>query len=103
VKEFIELIYHELKYPMGLLTGNLEKGARIKLEPFGLNTFFPFGAFGSDHEDRNYLLPVAIERFSRTFNYNIDFQQCIVVGDTPRDVACAKPYGATVIAVATGP
>jgi len=48
---------------MGLLTGNLEKGARIKLEPFGLNTFFPFGAFGSDHEDRNYLLPVAIERF----------------------------------------
>jgi len=81
----------------------LKKEPELNLNHLGLNTFFPFGAFGSDHEDRNYLLPVAIERFSRTFNYNIDFQQCIVVGDTPRDVACAKPYGATVIAVATGP
>jgi len=103
VKEFIEFIYHELKYPMGLLTGNIEKGARIKLEPFGLNSFFPIGAFGSDHEDRNQLLPIAVNRFSNTFNYYIKFHQCIVIGDTPRDVACAKPYGAKVIAVATGP
>lgn len=103
VKEFIEFIYHELKYPMGLLTGNIEKGARIKLESFGLNPFFPVGAFGSDHEDRNQLLPIAVNRFSNTFNYYIKFHQCIVIGDTPRDVACAKPYGAKVIAVATGP
>lgn len=101
VKEFIEFIYK--RYPIGLLTGNLEKGARIKLEPFGLNLFFPIGAFGSDHEDRNYLLPIAVERFVRKFNKHIDFHQCIVVGDTPRDVACAKPYGAKVVAVATGP
>lgn len=103
VKEFIEFIYYELNYPLGLLTGNLEKGARIKLEPFGLNLFFPVGAFGSDHEDRKQLLPIAIERFSKKFNYYIDFHKCIVIGDTPRDVACAKPYGAKVIAVATGP
>jgi len=103
VKEFIEFIYYELNYPLGLLTGNLEKGARIKLEPFGLNLFFPVGAFGSDHEDRNQLLPIAIDRFSKKFKYSIDFHQCIVIGDTPRDVACAKPYGAKVIAVATGP
>lgn len=103
VKEFIEFIHYELKYPMGLLTGNLEKGARIKLEPFGLNYFFPIGAFGSDHEDRNQLLPIAVRRFFERFNNSLDFHQCVVIGDTPRDVACAKPYGAKVIAVATGP
>ncbi|WP_353683992.1 HAD family hydrolase [Thermodesulfovibrio sp. 3907-1M] len=103
VKDFIEFIHYELKYPIGLLTGNLEKGARIKLDPFGLNSFFPTGAFGSDHEDRNKLLPIAVKRFSKRFNNYLDFHQCIVIGDTPRDVACAKPYGAKVIAVATGP
>ncbi|GAB5046914.1 HAD family hydrolase [Thermodesulfovibrio sp. TK110] len=103
VKDFIEFIHYELKYPMGLLTGNLEKGARIKLDPFGLNSFFPTGAFGSDHEDRNQLLPIAVKRFLRIFNNYLDFHHCIVIGDTPRDVACAKPYGARVIAVATGP
>ncbi len=103
VREFLEFIYYELKYPLGLLTGNHEEGARIKLEPFGLNLFFSVGAFGSDHEDRNQLLPIAKHRFSKKFNYSIEFHQCIVIGDTPRDVACAKPYGAKVVAVATGP
>uniref|UniRef100_A0A7C4ENM6 phosphoglycolate phosphatase n=1 Tax=Thermodesulfovibrio aggregans TaxID=86166 RepID=A0A7C4ENM6_9BACT len=102
VPSFLDII-QKLKYPTGLLTGNLENGARIKLEPFGLNSYFRFGAFGSDHEDRRYLLPVALARFSRISKYRVPFQQCIVVGDTPRDIACAKPYGAKVIAVATGP
>lgn len=102
VLEFIQFITENFGYPMGLLTGNLEPGARIKLEPFGLNSYFPFGAFGSDHENRNHLLPIALERFSTKFRVKIDFHQCIVIGDTPRDVACAKPYGAKVIAVATG-
>jgi phosphoglycolate phosphatase-like HAD superfamily hydrolase len=103
VKNFIELLYYNFKYPLGLLTGNVELGARIKLEPFGLNSFFPFGAFGSDHEDRNFLLPIGIQRFINKFNLYVDFHQCIVIGDTPRDVKCAKIYGAKVIAVATGP
>ncbi len=103
VLEFIGFVTAKYNYPLGLLTGNLEKGARIKLEPFGLNPLFPFGAFGSDHEDRNRLLPFARDRFSKKFNSSVDFSQCIVIGDTPRDVACAKPYGAKVIAVATGP
>lgn len=103
VRDFIELNLSNFGYPMGLLTGNIEKGARIKLEPFGLNPLFPFGAFGSDHEDRNQLFPLAINRFTEKFQKKIDFSQVIVIGDTPRDVACAKPYGAKVIAVATGP
>lgn len=103
VFEFIQFITESFGYPMGLLTGNLETGARIKLEPFELNSYFHFGAFGSDHENRNYLLPVALERFSAKFRIKVDFHQCIIIGDTPRDVLCAKPYGAKVIAVATGP
>jgi phosphoglycolate phosphatase-like HAD superfamily hydrolase len=88
---------------MGLLTGNLEKGARIKLEPFGLNEYFPSGAFGSDDENRNNLLPFAVKRFENIFQKKIEIRECIIVGDTPRDVECAHIYGAICIGVATGP
>ncbi len=91
------------QYTVGLLTGNLESGARIKLESFGIYDRFLCGAFGSDHEDRNLLLPVAAHRFREKKQQEIDFSRCIIIGDTPRDVACAKPYGAACIAVATGP
>lgn len=87
---------------LGLLTGNIEHGARIKLGAFGLNTHFPFGAFGSDHEDRNMLLPFAVERFERLTNMRIGFADCVVIGDTPSDVKCSKLYGAVSIAVSTG-
>ncbi|MFO0754814.1 MAG: HAD family hydrolase [Thermodesulfovibrionales bacterium] len=88
---------------LGLLTGNIEQGARIKLEPFSLNGYFPAGAFGSDDEDRNRLLPVARRRFEELCGREIPFGDCVVVGDTPRDVHCAKPYGAFSVGVATGP
>ncbi|MEW6215435.1 MAG: HAD family hydrolase [Nitrospirota bacterium] len=88
---------------LGLLTGNLEPGARIKLEPFNLNKYFPTGAFGSDDEDRNKLLPIAIRRFENLCHTKIGLDDCIVIGDTPRDVHCAKPYGVICIGVATGP
>jgi phosphoglycolate phosphatase len=88
---------------LGLLTGNLESGARIKLGPYGLNRFFPFGAFGSDEEDRNKLLPVAVRRFKELQGIEVAYRDCLVVGDTPRDVDCAAPYGAACLAVATGP
>ena len=88
---------------LGLLTGNLETGARIKLEPFGLNEYFPSGAFGSDDEDRNNLLPIAVKRLEKLSRMEIEISECIVVGDTPRDVECAHMYGAICIGVATGP
>jgi phosphoglycolate phosphatase-like HAD superfamily hydrolase len=87
----------------GLLTGNLEKGARIKLDPFRLNEFFPSGAFGSDDEDRNNLLPIAVKRFEDLSQRGITISECILVGDTPRDVECAHVHGAICIGVATGP
>lgn len=88
---------------LGLLTGNIERGARIKLEPFGLNRYFPSGAFGSDDENRNMLLPVAVSRYQVLTSHTIQIEECIVVGDTPRDVECAKIHGAACFAVATGP
>jgi phosphoglycolate phosphatase-like HAD superfamily hydrolase len=87
---------------LGLLTGNVEEGARIKLEPFDLNSFFPLGAFGSDHEDRNRLIPVAARRFMERHQARIPHERCLVIGDTPRDVACARVHGSRCIAVATG-
>jgi phosphoglycolate phosphatase-like HAD superfamily hydrolase len=88
---------------IGLLTGNIESGARIKLEPFELNKYFPTGAFGSDDEDRNKLLPIAINRFEEICRRKISIDECIVIGDTPRDVHCAKICGAACMGVATGP
>ncbi len=88
---------------LGLLTENLEQGARIKLEPFDLNKYFPSGAFGSDDEDRNKLLPFAVNRFEKIFDKRIDIGKSIVIGDTPRDVECAHIYGTVCIGMATGP
>jgi phosphoglycolate phosphatase len=88
---------------LGLLTGNIEAGARIKLDSFDLNPYFPMGAFGDDAEDRNKLLPIAVERFRRLYGGGIDYRDCVVIGDTPRDVECAKIHGAYAVVVATGP
>jgi phosphoglycolate phosphatase-like HAD superfamily hydrolase len=88
---------------LGLLTGNAETGARLKLEPFGLNHYFPVGAFGSDGEDRNLLLPIAVRRLRESGSVSVSYEHCVVVGDTPKDVECAFIHGASSIAVATGP
>lgn len=104
VNEALRILSNENgSFYLGLLTGNMEQGARIKLGAFDLNKYFPFGAFGSDDEDRNKLLPHAIRRVDEIYKKGIDFSDCIVIGDTPRDIDCAKPYGAFCIAVATGP
>lgn len=101
IKETLSLL-HDMDMVIGLLTGNLEKGAEIKLGAFGLNDYFLDGAFGSDDEDRDKLLPIAIGKFAQK-GFWFYPKDCIVVGDTPRDVQCAKIHGACCIAVATGP
>lgn len=101
VFEFLDALIKN-SVPIGLLTGNLETGARIKLKPFGLDRYFPAGAFGSDDEDRDMLLPIAIRKFSQ-LGVNTTPERCIIIGDTPRDVRCSKIHNAHSIAVATGP
>jgi phosphoglycolate phosphatase-like HAD superfamily hydrolase len=103
IYELLENLQQRRESGLGLLTGNLEQGARIKLEPFGLNKYFSSGAFGSDDEDRNNLLPIAVNRFEELFRIKIEIDSCIIVGDTPRDVECAHIYGAICIGIATGP
>jgi len=103
VYDVLEKLRNMTDIVLGLLTGNLELGARIKLAPFNINEYFPAGAFGSDDEDRNMLLPVAVRRFQELMEDSIRIEECVVIGDTPRDVECAKIYGASCFAVATGP
>ena len=87
---------------LGLLTGNLERGARIKLEPFGLNRFFASGGFGSDHADRAVIARVAAEKLVGPSRDGIEPSQVVVVGDTEHDVACARANGFRAVAVASG-
>ncbi|MDH4232052.1 MAG: HAD hydrolase-like protein [Nitrospirota bacterium] len=103
IREALSSLSAQQGFTLGLLTGNIEEGARIKLDFFGLNSFFGIGAFGNDDEDRNRLLPIAVEKLYRQNALKVDFRDCVVIGDTPRDVSCSKPYGAFSVAVATGP
>jgi len=101
-RELIEGLQNSDACVLGLLTGNLEEGARIKLEPFGLNKFFSVGAYGDDAEDRN-LLPIALLRLREHRGMSLNPNDCLVIGDTPKDVECARVHGTPSIAVATGP
>lgn len=87
---------------LGLLTGNIAGGAAAKMRHFGLDHFFPFGAYGCDHIDRNLLGPVASTRASAHTGRKFTPTEMVVIGDTPKDIACAKALGAPCIAVATG-
>lgn len=84
---------------VGLLTGNFEGGAMIKLEYFDLWRRFGFGAFGDVHTERRPLVPLAVARAG----VPVDRTRTVIVGDTPLDVDCARAYGARAVAVATGP
>jgi phosphoglycolate phosphatase-like HAD superfamily hydrolase len=102
VRELLSALQNLENIYLGLLTGNAETGARLKLEPFGLNWYFPVGAFGSDSEDRNLLLPIAVQRLQEAGSASVNHEHCVVIGDTPKDVECAHVHGASSIAVATG-
>lgn len=87
----------------GLVTGNTENAARLKLEYTRIAGYFRFGAFGNEAYDRNILPSLAIERASRFANgRQFSGADVIVIGDTIHDIACARAVGAKVIAVATG-
>jgi phosphoglycolate phosphatase len=87
---------------VGLGTGNVERGARIKLERVGLNRFFAFGGFGCDAEERAELLQAGAARGARRLGRELADCRIVVVGDTPRDVAAAHAIGAECLALATG-
>jgi phosphoglycolate phosphatase len=87
---------------VGLLTGNIEAGARVKLRPTGLWPYFRVGAFGSDDADRRRLPAVACARAQALVGREFPFERVTIIGDTPLDVDCARACGALAVAVATG-
>ncbi len=88
---------------IGLLTGNVVDGARLKLGSGGLDIArFRVGAFGSDHEDRAELAAIAQRRVRQTLGLDAAGKDIVIVGDTPADVTCGRAIGARAIGVATG-
>lgn len=102
VRELVEHLNVLPQFHLALLTGNIEAGARLKLEPFSLNHFFLTGAFGSDNPDRLLLPAIAWERSQKLFQCHFEPAEVVVIGDSVNDVRCAKHFGARTIAVATG-
>lgn len=88
---------------VGLLTGNLEQGAALKLRSAGVDPArFSVGAFGSDSPRRADLPPLAAQRAAARTGRRFAGPDVVIVGDTPEDIACGRPIGARAVAVATG-
>ena len=102
VRELLDTLQRRDDVFLGLLTGNFEAGARIKLEHFDLWRYFRCGAFGDDSADRNDLVPFAVRRAKDCGVPELAREHILVVGDTPHDIACARAVGAVAVAVATG-
>ena len=100
---FLEALRLRPEPPMvGLLTGNIQLGAEIKLRHYGLWDGFELGAFADDHEDRNEIAAIALKRAGARHPVPLRGKEVLVIGDTPRDIACARHVGARVLAVGTG-
>lgn len=102
VSELLAELGDQPEATVGLLTGNAAGGAAAKMRHFGLAEHFPFGAYGCDHADRNRLGPIALERASAHAGRSFSPNETWVIGDTPKDIACAHAIGARCLAVATG-
>jgi phosphoglycolate phosphatase len=102
VLELLERLKSRQHLVLALLTGNVSRGAQLKLEHYGVWHFFEFGAFADDHRDRNRLGPFARARAKEKHGREFSASEIDVIGDTPRDIACGKALGARTVAVATG-
>lgn len=102
VRDVLESLRPRADVALGLGTGNVERGARIKLSRGALNALFPFGGFGDDAEDRAEVLLAGARRGARSLGQPLEACALVVVGDTPRDVQAAACIGARCVAVATG-
>ena len=103
IENLIELLAENRKIKLGLLTGNIKSNAYAKLDTYNLSRYFPIGAFGDDHFDRNALPAIAFERANKYYkNAAFDVSNSMLVGDSPRDIECGHANSIVVFAVATG-
>ena len=102
IVELLTLLAQRPHVHMGLLTGNVRAGARIKLDHYGLFDFFAFGGFGDEHFDRDDVAREALAAARSHAGADVNLERFWVIGDTPLDIQCARAIGARVAAVATG-
>ena len=102
IAKLLEDIRGRDRFALGLLTGNVRDGARLKLGHYGLFDYFAFGGFGDQHMDRDDVAQEALAVIHSQFNGSSDIRSIWVIGDTPLDIRCARAIGAQAIAVATG-
>jgi phosphoglycolate phosphatase-like HAD superfamily hydrolase len=102
VAALLEQLRARARTAVGLLTGNLREGARLKLGHYGLFEHFAFGGFGDHHLDRDEVAREALQAARAHLNGRVHLERTWVIGDTPLDVRCARAIGARVAAVATG-
>ena len=102
VRELLERLNKLDSVLVGLLTGNVHRGAQLKLRRWNLEPYFRFGAFGDDHENRAVLAQIALEKARALSGRAFSGSETTVIGDTPKDIACARAIGARAVAVATG-
>lgn len=102
ISPVLEALHVRPEVVLALLTGNLARGAEIKLQHYGVWKFFEFGAFADDHHDRNELGKFARSRASGRHGIEFPPERIFVIGDTPRDIECGRAISARTVAVATG-
>lgn len=102
IEAILNILAERSDIAIGLATGNVEAGARIKLERGNLNRYFPFGGFGSDSENRTELVRQGAEKAAAYLGRTPDPANVFVIGDTPRDIFAGREAGFLTVGVATG-
>jgi phosphoglycolate phosphatase len=103
VKELLADLHGHPNVLLGLLTGNFEEGARIKLSVHGLNGYFGFGAFGENARQRSDLPQRALDEAEKKYGHKFTEKEIVIIGDTPNDIHCGRHLHVRTISVATGP
>ena len=93
VEKFLKMLAKDKDVILGLGTGNLEEGAKIKLEPSKLGSYFTVGGYGEDGQTREEMLQAAVKRAEKKFKTKLEPDQVYVIGDTHRDICAAKNCG----------
>lgn len=94
---------HQRGHVLGLITGNLTRIALAKMRHAGLLSYVDTGGFGEESEFRAHLVPVALAKASEKAGRPIPVARCVVIGDTPFDIAAGQEHGTETVGVATGP
>lgn len=102
VKELLPILKSDDRYYLGLITGNIRKGAFRKLKSHGIDSYFDFGGFGDKQEHRNGIAIEGKEEAESFAKSSIAAKQMLVIGDTPHDIVCSRAIGASSIGVCTG-